>query len=88
MQNAYYYTFFLIFVIVAYMMTVDRNVADYLLLNIKMLKVNIERLKWLIVYHPNNPITNFLSYRRYKKIAEELQKEMAAKASSETVPQD
>lgn len=88
MQNFYYYTFFLIFAIVAYMMSVDKNVADYLLLNIKLLRLNFERLKWLIVYHPNNPITNWLSFRKYKKMVSEFQKELQNRDTSETVHQD
>lgn len=70
------------------MMVVDRNVAEYLLLSIKILKINIQRLKLLIVYHPNNPITNWLSYRKYKKMISEFQKEIQSKDTSETVHQE
>lgn len=69
------------------MILVDRNVADFLVLNLRLLRVNLvktlERLKFLIIYHPKNPITNFVMRRRYSKIAEELMK-----ANSETVHPD
>jgi hypothetical protein len=82
-MNYYYATGLLFFFIISYMILVDRNVADFLVLNLRLLRVNLERLKFLIIYHPKNPITNFVMRRRYSKIAEELMK-----ANSETVHPD
>jgi hypothetical protein len=79
MNSIYYYSLFTVFGIVAFMIVVDKNVGEYLLLSIKMLKINIERLKWRAIYHPNNPITTWWMNRKLKKFIKEMQ------ARSETV---
>lgn len=65
------------------MITVDRNVAYFLILNLKLLRINLERLKFMIIYHPKNPITNFVMRLRYAKLTKELMK-----ANSQTVHSD
>lgn len=82
MNSIYYYSLFTVFGIVAFMIVVDKNVEEYLLLSIKMLKINIERLKWMAIYHPNNPITTWWMNRKFKKFIKEMQ------ARSETVQSD
>jgi hypothetical protein len=57
-------------------MLTDRNVADYLTLVFKMMKINVERMFWMIRLHPKNPITNLMMRWKYDKIARELQEEM------------
>lgn len=79
MQSLYYYTLLTIFGIVAYMIVVDKNVGDYLLLSFKLIRINIERLKWMAIYHPKNPITTWWMNRKFKKFLKEMQ------AASETV---
>lgn len=66
----------LIFIIIAYVLIVDRNVSDYLLLVFKITRINIERLFWMIRFHPKNPITNFIKEWEYAKLAKELHKKM------------
>jgi hypothetical protein len=68
-------TCLIVFSIIFYLMSVDKNVADYLTLVFKMIKLNIERLFWMIRLHPKNPITNLIKRWEYDKIAKELQKE-------------
>jgi hypothetical protein len=65
----------IIFGVLGYMIAIDRNVADYLTLVFKMIKLNIERLFWMIRLHPKNPIINLIKRWEYDKIAKELQKE-------------
>jgi hypothetical protein len=72
-------TLLIIFGVVAYMMIVDKNVADYLTLVFKMIKINVERVYWMIRLHPKNPITNLLMWRKYDILAKELQKEFSTK---------
>ena len=57
---------------IAYMMIIDENVAVYFTLIFKILKVNTERLVWMIKFHPNNFITTFLNNMKYDRIAREL----------------
>jgi hypothetical protein len=64
-----------IFGILAYLIWVDENVIIYLTLIFKILKVNTERMLWMIRFHPRNPITNLLMKWKYDKIARDLMKE-------------
>ena len=67
----------LLFGVIAYMMIIDPNVAEYLTLVFKMIKINVERVYWMIRLHPKNPITNLMMRWEYDKIARELEKEFA-----------
>ena len=71
-MNTYYYTLFIIFTVIVTMMILDNNVSDYIDLLFKILKLNTERLIWMIRFHPNNFITTYLQNRKYDKIAKEL----------------
>ena len=66
----------IIFAIIAYLIITDRNVADYLTLVFKMTRLNIERMFWMIRFHPKNPITNLMMRWKYDKMAKELMKEI------------
>lgn len=63
---------FIVFFIVAGMIILDANVGAYFLLKLAQVKLSFERLYWMIRIHPKNPITNYLAYRKYDKIAKEL----------------
>lgn len=69
----------LLFGVIAYMMIIDPNVAEYLTLVFKMMKINVERVYWMIRLHPKNPITNLMMRWEYDKIARELEKEFVEK---------
>ncbi len=64
------------FSIIIYIIIVDKNVEDFLILLLKIGKVNLERLVWMIRFHPRNPITNFIQARKYEKLAKDLHNEM------------
>ena len=70
------YGLLLVFGIVVYIMVIDQNVADYLLLVFKMMKLNIVRLLWMIRFHPNNFITTWIQNRKYDKMAKEMMEEI------------
>jgi hypothetical protein len=70
-------TLLVIFAVVAYMIIVDKNVGDYLILLIKMIRINIERFYWMIRFHPRNPITNLIMKWKYEQIAKDLEKELS-----------
>ena len=69
-------TCLILFAILAYLILTDKNVADYLTLVFKMTRLNIERMFWMIRFHPKNPITNLMMRWKYDRIARELQEEM------------
>jgi hypothetical protein len=70
------YGILLAFGIVIYIMIVDPNVNEYLILVLKMIRVNMERVYWMIRLHPKNPITNLIMRWKYDKIAKELHAEL------------
>jgi hypothetical protein len=57
-------------------MIIDQNVAEYLLLVFKTMKLNVVRLLWMIRFHPNNFITTWIQNRKYDRMAKELEKEL------------
>ena len=61
------------------MIVLDNNVGVYITLIFKIIKVNMERLFWMIKFHPNNFITTWVRNREYDKIARELEKEFNSK---------
>ena len=70
------YGLLLVLGIVLYVMIIDQNVAEYLLLVFKMMKLNVVRLLWMIRLHPNNFITTWIQNRKYDRMAKELEKEL------------
>lgn len=74
-----YYFFFIPFSIILYMMWVDENIAVYMGLVFKLIKVKIDTAKWMLLYHPfwiTNPISKRLSIRKYERMAEKLLKKL------------
>lgn len=66
---------FTIFGLLAVMAIVDKNVAEYIVLLSKIVKMQFNRARFMIVYHPKNPITNFIQAQRMSRLALQLQKE-------------
>ena len=65
-----------IFGILAYLIWVDENIAVYLTLIFKIIKINTERMFWMIRLHPRNPITNLIMKLKFDRIAKEIIKEL------------
>jgi hypothetical protein len=61
------------------MIVIDANVSDYIVLLTRIIKLNTERVFWMIRLHPKNPISNFMMNRKYDKIAKELEEEFRKK---------
>jgi hypothetical protein len=56
-------------------MLVDKNVAEYILLIFKIIRVNFERSLWMIRFHPlwiRNPIGKWWAMRKYEKMIKEM----------------
>jgi hypothetical protein len=70
-----------IFGILAYLIITDKNVAEYLTLIFKMSRLNVERMLWLIKFHPRNPISNLMMKWKYARLARELEKELSDRLS-------
>ena len=74
-MNTYNSTLLIIFGIIGYMMVVDKNVADYVILLAKIIRLNVERWYWMIRLHPKNFVTTWISNRKYDRIARQMHKE-------------
>jgi hypothetical protein len=71
----YQFTLLIVFTLIAGMMLIDKNVADYISIIASIIKMHFERMKFMMIYHPKNPITNYIQSQKMKKIAIELMKE-------------
>ncbi len=74
-----YYLWFIPFTIILYMMWVDENIAIYVGLTFKLIKVKLDSFWWILLYHPfwiTNPISKRLSIRKYERMAEKLLKKI------------
>lgn len=80
-----YYSSLVIFAIIAYVLVVDKNVSDAIILVFKMIPIQAQRFFWAIRFHPRNPVTNFLMERKYEKLAQDLQRELTNRQEPVTV---
>ena len=77
-MNTYNLTILAVFGIVAYMMIVDQNVADFILLIPRIIKLNVERFYWKIRFHPivtTNKLSQWLMMRKYEKMIKEYEQQ-------------
>lgn len=78
-MNATQSSILIFFAIICYIIASDKNVEDYIILRLKLLKINVDKLIWMIKFHPRNPITNYIQARKYEKLAKELYNEIVQK---------
>lgn len=78
-MNDYYYIWFLFFCVVAYFILTDKSVATFIILLQKIIEVKYQKLKWIIMYSPDNPLVRFIMHRKSLKLAKELEKELFKK---------
>lgn len=76
---SYQYILLTIFTILAYFIVTDKSVATLFVLLFKIMRVQFERVKWLIIYNPSNPLSKYFMWRNAMKIAKEIQKEYQEK---------
>ena len=78
----YYYSIFTVFAVIITMMIIDPNVSTYIVLLTKTVKVNFERMIWMIRFHPvifSSPIGKWWMMRKYMRTVKELSQELAKK---------
>jgi len=76
----YYYSLFTAFAIIITMMILDPNVGEYIVLLTKIVKSKLERIYWMIRFHPvifSSPIGRWWMMRKYMKEIESLRKELS-----------
>jgi hypothetical protein len=75
------YTFWLIvFSFITYFVATDQSVARAFYMLTQLVRVQYEKIKWILLNDPRNPIVKFFMLRRAYKLAEELQRELQSKS--------
>jgi hypothetical protein len=70
------YIYLLIFACIAYLIITDESIARAVTLLSQIIKFQFEKMKWMILNDPRNPIVRYLINRRSNKIAKDLMKEL------------
>lgn len=70
-----YYIWFIIFGCLGYLIVSDSSVARLFVLIGGWIKFQYEKIKWIILNDPGNPIVKYLIWRRSLRLAKELEKE-------------
>lgn len=87
-MNVYTSSLCLLFGVIIYMMLVDKNVSDAINLIFNLILTKINRIFWIIRFHPKNPITNLIMKFKRQKIVAKLQKELTTKHESGNLRSD
>jgi hypothetical protein len=53
----------------------DKSIAQLIVIYSQWWGLQYEKLKWLLLYNPRNPVVKYLMWRKSMKMAEELMKE-------------
>ena len=64
----YYYALLLLFGVIAYMIVVDKNVADYIVLLWKILKLQVSRGVFFLKFYPKLRWDTFWLKQKSKKV--------------------
>ena len=76
------YLYFIIFFCILYLIITDENIAGFVAYSSRLLKFHYEKIKWIVLNDPRNPIVRHLMWRRAYKLAKEIQDEMERKSKS------
>ncbi len=75
----YYYAWFALFAIVAYLIATDNSIARAFYMLTQLARVQYEKVKWWVQNSPSNIFVRWLIHRRSMKMAKELMKEFEEK---------
>jgi hypothetical protein len=75
-----YYVWILIFACIAYLIVTDDSIARAVSLGFHLVKFQFDKMKWIILNDPRNPIVRYFMWKRAYKLAKELQDEMERKS--------
>lgn len=75
MNNITYYTVLAVSSVLTYYYITDPAKLELAWVRIKFIPIRIKQLHWMFLYHPRNPIGNWLWNRKMKKVTIELIKE-------------
>jgi hypothetical protein len=76
------YLYILIFVCIAYLIITDGSIAALVNYSSRLLRFQYEKVKWILLNDPRNPIVRYFMWKRAYKLAKEIQDEMERKSKS------
>jgi hypothetical protein len=74
-----YYIYFVIFFCIGYLIVTDSSVARLFVLLTELVRIQYQKIKWIILHSPDNPLVKFMIHRRSLRLAKELMNELAEK---------
>ena len=77
------YIYFIIFFCISYLIITDENVAGLISYSSSLIRLQCEKIKWIILNDPRNPIVKYLIYKKSLRMAEEIIKEFENKRDNE-----
>jgi hypothetical protein len=77
------YLYFIIFFCITYLIITDENIAGLVAYSSRLLRLQCEKIKWIILNDPRNPIVKYLIYKKSLRMAEEIIKEFENKRDNE-----
>ena len=77
------YIYFIIFFCISYLIITDETVAGLVSYSSRLLRLQCEKIKWIILNDPRNPIVKYLIYKKSLRMAEEIIKEFENKRDNE-----
>ena len=77
------YLYFIIFFCITYLIITDENIAGLVSYSSRLLRLQCEKIKWIILNDPRNPIVKYLIYKKSLRMAEEIIKEFENKRDNE-----
>ena len=77
------YIYFIIFFCISYLIITDKNIAGLVSYSSNLLRLHYEKMKWMILNDPRNPIVRYLIYKKSLKMAEQLIKEFENRRNNE-----
>jgi len=77
----YYYFWLVLFSFIVYIFITDKNVEQYFLLLLSLVKFQYEKQRWWLMNNPRNPLVKWMIHRKSMKMAEEFIKEFEKEMS-------
>ena len=77
------YIYFIIFFCISYLIITDENVAGLISYSSNLLRLHYEKIKWIVLNDPRNPVVKYLIYKKSLRMAEEIIKEFENKRDNE-----
>jgi hypothetical protein len=77
------YLYFIIFFCISYLIITDENIAGLISYSSNLLRLHYEKIKWIVLNDPRNPIVRYLIYKKSLRMAEKLIKKFENKRNNE-----